>query len=430
MDTTATQEESTPAAPVPTGPLVEDVEMPKAQSSVEEPAPAALDANIVDKKLETIEAEPAAVASSTNGTTETKAETEQTPAVESKAEESIPTPEAAEKAVEEETKIAEKPTEPAPTPAISRLPSTSKPVAPAQPAGPPKPLTWASRAAAAAGPLKPAVPVVAPKISTPPAQNRAAPPTTSAKPAPTQTTTANVPATEKEKETSPQTGGGWQTAGSDHAKRQNRPQSISSPPEKEGTMGYVRNVTEKVQEADLRAALSGYGNLIYFDINRGKVHNFLSVLSLDFQTNTCSRIAPLSNMLARKDIWLLQPLILTRSVVRISMLNPADLKPVLMVVMDTLVRAEASINVAAVDSSKDVLEAKEGEVTLARTVVVVVPHGGDGVRAKPQTHDRIHFYRHSKTSTSTSPLTVFDGVPYLITLKLRLSREQDPMYST
>ena len=36
-------------------------------------------------------------------------------------------------------------------------------------------------------------------------------------------------------------------------------------------MGYVRNVTEKVQDTELRSALSAYGNLIYFDINRGKV---------------------------------------------------------------------------------------------------------------------------------------------------------------
>lgn len=35
-------------------------------------------------------------------------------------------------------------------------------------------------------------------------------------------------------------------------------------------MGYVRNVTEKVQTEELRAALASFGQLIYFDINRGK----------------------------------------------------------------------------------------------------------------------------------------------------------------
>jgi hypothetical protein len=132
-------------------------------------------------------------------------------------------------------------------------------------------LSWASRAAAAVGPVgttpKPAVPVVAPKTSTPPAQTRAAPP--AAKPAQPSTPTPAAPS-EKDKENNP-AGAGWQTAGSDHAKRQNRPQSISGPPEKEGTMGYVRNVTEKVVTEELKTALAAFGQLIYFDVNRGKV---------------------------------------------------------------------------------------------------------------------------------------------------------------
>jgi len=195
---------------------------------------------------------------------------EETPVAETKVEDAAPTPEAAEEAVEEEIKEPEKPSEPAPTPAISRLPSTTsaKPATPVQPAAPPKPLTWASRAAAAAGPPKPVIPVVAPKTATPPAQARAAPPSTPAKPAQSQAPATT--AAEKDKENIPTTPGGWQTAGSDHSKRQNRPQSISGPPEKEGTMGYVRNVTEKVADADLRSALGAHGSLIYFDINRSK----------------------------------------------------------------------------------------------------------------------------------------------------------------
>jgi hypothetical protein len=248
--------------------------MPKAQSSLEEPATSAVDTAVVDKKLEIIEAEPAADAPSTNGTGEaTTAEVEEVPAAETKVEDAVPTPEEAAKAVDEETtKEPEKPTDPTPSPLISRLPSTTKP-APVQPAAPvpAKPLTWASRAAAAAGPPKPAVPVVAPKTSSPPAQARATPSTPAAKAAPTQQPTVTVNAAEKDKENAPQTPGGWQTAGSDHSKRQNRPQSISGPPEKEGTMGYIRNVTEKVQEPDLRGVLESFGDLIYFDINRQKV---------------------------------------------------------------------------------------------------------------------------------------------------------------
>jgi hypothetical protein len=36
-------------------------------------------------------------------------------------------------------------------------------------------------------------------------------------------------------------------------------------------MGYVRNVTEKVGTEELKAALAAFGQLIYFDVNRGKV---------------------------------------------------------------------------------------------------------------------------------------------------------------
>lgn len=245
------------------GPLVEDVEMPKAQNTSEEPA-APLDAEVVDKKLEEVaEPEPVAEAEpTTNGTP--APEVEETPAAAPKVEEA-PTPEVAEKEVEEEIKEPEKPKDPVPSPTITRAPSTTKPAAPAQPAGPPKPLSWASRAAAAVGSApKPAVPVVASKTSTPPAQPRQAPPAAKPAQAPTPAP-APAPAAEKDKEN----GAGWQSVGSDQ-KRQNRPQSISGPPEKEGTMGYVRNVTEKVGTEELRAALGGFGNLIYFDVNRGK----------------------------------------------------------------------------------------------------------------------------------------------------------------
>lgn len=250
------------------GPLVEDVEMPKAQPSSEEPA-AALDAEVVDEKLEKA-AEPEKVeeAPATNGTPAPKVE--ETPVAAPEAEE-LPTPDVAEKEVEVETiKEPEKPKEPTPSPVNTR-PVTAKPAAPAQPTGPPKPLSWASRAAAAVGSApKPAIPNVAPKTSTPPAQARAAP---TAKPVQAQAQ-APIPApapapVEKEKENG--ANAGWQSVG-DHAKRQNRPQSISAAPEKDpGTMGYVRNVTEKVQTEELRAALGSFGQLIYFDVNRGKV---------------------------------------------------------------------------------------------------------------------------------------------------------------
>jgi len=262
--------------------------MPKAQASTEEPASAALDADVVDKKLETVEAETTAAVPTTNGTDETTVEAEEAPVAATKIEESseIPTPEAAEKAVEEEIKEPEKPKDPLPSPAVSKAPP--KPVEPAQPAAPPKPLSWASRAAAAVGSTpKPAVPAVTPKTATPPAQARAAPP--AAKPAAAQPTPAPVSAAEKDKENA----SGWQTAG-DHAKRQNRPQSISTPPEKEGTLAYIRNVTEKLSPEQLRSALEAFGPLVYFDINRTKVRNHMSSIELELKmpVELCLRGVP------------------------------------------------------------------------------------------------------------------------------------------
>lgn len=269
--------ESTQEETAATGPLVEDVEMPKAQPAAEEPASTPLDAEVVDQKLEeTIETEPVAeVAPSTNGTEPAVVEAEDAP-VAAIQEEEVAAPEVAAKEVEEEIKEPEKPKDPAPSPAAA--PAQSQPKPAPVPSGPPKPLTWASRAAAAAGTPKPAVPVVAPKsTATPPAQPRAAP---AAKPTPAPTPAAATAPAGKENE-KPTNGAGseWQSVGSDHTKRQNRPQSISAAPaEKEGTMGYVRNVSDKVGTEELKAALGSFGNMIYFDINRSKVRESILFL--------------------------------------------------------------------------------------------------------------------------------------------------------
>jgi hypothetical protein len=253
--------------------------MPKAQPSAEQHI-AELNTEAVDQKLETLESEPLIVEAPTTNGAEVEEEAEEPPAT--ATEEAIAEHETAAKAVEEETKVQEEPAEPAPTPVATDLQASAKPAASSQSTGPPKPLTWASRAAAAAGTSKPAVPAVAaPKSSTPPAAVRATP---AAKPAAAQATpaaaAAATTATDKNKENVQPDG--WQTAGSDHAKRQNRPQSVSGPPEKEGTMGYVRNVTEKVSAEELRAVLTSYGPLIYFDVNRSKVmkHHLLGLSNL------------------------------------------------------------------------------------------------------------------------------------------------------
>ncbi|KAK8932840.1 hypothetical protein H634G_07147 [Metarhizium anisopliae BRIP 53293] len=223
------------------------------------------DADAVDEKLQ--QAASAQVDTPVNG--EDAIETPK--ASEPKVEPAVPAQEVAENLTPE----AERPKEPSPTPVAKKEPVP-------EPAMPPKPMTWASRAAAAAGP-RPVVPL--PKTATPPAQSQSRAPAPAAAPAPAPapapaTVPAAVPAASAQPaapaaaapatEVPAKESSGWQTAGAD-SKRQNRPQSISgNAAEKEGTLGYVKYVTEKVQEADLRNALATHGELLYFDINRQK----------------------------------------------------------------------------------------------------------------------------------------------------------------
>ncbi|KAI1847814.1 hypothetical protein JX266_006309 [Neoarthrinium moseri] len=257
-------------APAPSAPAAETQEEPetKTESVAEEPAPAAstLDAGVIDQKLEEVAGKETPPVNGDNAV-ESVAEPEKAAAPEAAAPvEAAPVADPEETArllEEEDTKEPEKPTDPSPTPVTSR----QQPPAPqaAAPAQPPKPMTWASRAAAAAGPPKPVVPL--PKTATPPAQARsAAPAASAAKPAAAPAQTAETPAAATAAKESSE----WQTAGSD-SKRHNRPQSISGPQaEKEGILGYVKYVTEKVQHEDLKSALAQHGELVYFDINRAK----------------------------------------------------------------------------------------------------------------------------------------------------------------
>ncbi|KAI1489351.1 hypothetical protein F5X96DRAFT_17037 [Biscogniauxia mediterranea] len=256
-----------PEQPAPvTAETKEEPEPVKAETAEE--APVSLDPVVIDKKLEEV-SETTKDATPVNGDSTPQTATEQVPAAPEVAskpqEEPIPDPETTVRELaEEDTKEPEKPANPNPTPIAA-----SKPPAPAPaPAQPPKPMTWASRIAAVAGP-RPAVPIP-PKTATPTAARpaAAAPPTQPAPAAPAPSTepaeTTTTPAPTKEASTE------WQTARND-SKRQNRPQSISgSPAEKEGTMGYVKNVNEKVKNEDLEAALAQHGPLVYFDINRQK----------------------------------------------------------------------------------------------------------------------------------------------------------------
>lgn len=232
-----------------------------------EPSPATLDAEVVDKKLE----EASSTAKDTPSTTAAETPVEAAPAVEEapakteEAQTSADPEKTAQEIAEEEAKKPELPKDPSPTPAPSRAPAPE----PEKPKGPPKPMSWASRAAAAVGvPVKPVVPLpkAAPAAAAPAQQRSAAAAAAPAQPkasaAPAQASENAAQSADKDSE--------WRTAGAD-SKRQSRQQSTSTPPaEKEGTLAYVKFVTEKVKEDDLRAALGGFGEMVYFDINRSK----------------------------------------------------------------------------------------------------------------------------------------------------------------
>ncbi|KAK2605090.1 hypothetical protein N8I77_007963 [Diaporthe amygdali] len=260
----APQEPAAVAAAAPTTEAAPEPE--KAQE--EEPVQASsttLDPEVVDKKLE----EASSTAKDTPSTTAAETPVEAAPAVEeapSKAEEaekSADPEKAAQEIAEEEAKKPELPKDPSPTPAPSRAPAPE----PEKPKGPPKPMSWASRAAAAVGvPVKPVVPLpkAAPAAAAPAQQRSAAP----AQPKPTAAAPAQT--SETAAQSADKDASEWRTAGAD-SKRQSRQQSTSTPPaEKEGTLAYVKFVTEKVKEDDLRTALGSYGEMVYFDINRSK----------------------------------------------------------------------------------------------------------------------------------------------------------------
>ncbi|KAF5683177.1 hypothetical protein FDENT_7360 [Fusarium denticulatum] len=269
-----------PAAPATEEPAAAvEPEAPQSVEETKEEAPA-LDPEVVDQKLEEVSTSKDSV--TLNGDTTEESEPKDP---ETKPEEPAETAdEAAKELAEEDVKEPEKPKDPSPTP-VSK-PVAPPPAAPEKPAAPPKPMTWASRAAAALP--KPVVPL--PKTTTPPVnQSRAPAPAaaaTTSQPAAAPAASSAAPAAES----AGKDAAGWQTAGSD-SKRQNRPQSVSGPPaDKESTTVYVKFVTDKVQDADLRNALTAFGELKSLDIIRQKNCAFV-----EFKTPEASRAAVAAN---------------------------------------------------------------------------------------------------------------------------------------
>ncbi|KAJ6000076.1 hypothetical protein N7481_000485 [Penicillium waksmanii] len=226
------------------------VEAPK----VAEPAPVVEEAQVTDEAAATKVDEK--LEEETNGEAEKPVEV--VPEINGTATEEVSAP-AVQEAVEEEP-LAPEPT-PAPVPAKEAPVEKKEPVA----ATPAVPKSWASiakaNAAAAAASAAPAA-AATPAAATPAA---AAPKAAAPAASVPQPASAAAPAAEaRTQEAAPTDGSGWQTAGSDHKKTQSRAG------EQQTTLGYIKNVTDKVDANALKQTLSRFGKLNYFDVSRQK----------------------------------------------------------------------------------------------------------------------------------------------------------------
>lgn len=162
---------------------------------------------------------------------------------------------------------AESSEDPEPTPVAS--PPSPK-VTPAQsvpPAKPAAPKTWANLVAATrvASPIVPnqtthsvttAVPAQSKLVSSSAARS---------------VTPPNSSGDDTQNRNPPNGNAGWQMAGHENGKRQGHQQSASGHPEKDTVLGYIKNVTERVDASLLKSALQEHGKLVYFDVSRQKV---------------------------------------------------------------------------------------------------------------------------------------------------------------
>lgn len=297
-----------------------------------------------------------------------KAEDAPVAAVE-KAEEPTEAPEQAAESVarEDEQVEPEKPRDPDPAP----IASPAKPAeialevpAPAASVKPAAPKTWA-KLVAANRIAAPAVPNGAPPTST------ATPPASQTKTAPSTTNQSATPppaASEENPAKAQQNGNaGWQMAGSDNNKKQGRQHGSSSSVSgaQEVFLGYVKNVTDKVDASILKTTLSQYGKLLYFDVSRPKVHLHNNKPHLAEDANGISRIVlSSSSPIQRLTTRLLQP-ILTPLVGSKFTWKNADLEPT---PTGATMLSEVEC-VAAVGAMKAAQEANKDGVAFPKTVV-------------------------------------------------------------
>ncbi|EPS34186.1 hypothetical protein PDE_09150 [Penicillium oxalicum 114-2] len=269
----------------------------EAPAAAVEAAPAAEEAQVTDEaaatkveeKLETEitreQEQPEEVAPQTNGAAAEEPADAPAPVAEPEIqqEEESQTPEPTPVVEKEETPaVKEAAATPAPAPAAA--PAAAAAPAPAAPV-PAVPKTWASIAskvnaakaaaaassAAAAAATATTTAAAAAPTAPAPAAPASTPKATAAPSADATTSTPRAvatpaPATEKDTASAD---AGWQTAGADHKKTQSRAG------EDQVVLGYMKNVTEKVDAGLLKQTLARFGKLKYFDVNRPKNSAFV-----------------------------------------------------------------------------------------------------------------------------------------------------------
>lgn len=238
--------------------LEEEVLIENSVSDNDTTEPEVLNDEVTDENSEVIEAEDAPVAAVS--------------AVEEADEEEIEvSQDASDAAVAASNEVQpEKPKDPDPTPVASPpAPAKATPAQAPSPAVAPKPAapkTWANLLVAANRVAPPAIPNQANSASSAPSISTAIRSTANRSVTPPVLSGEDTPGRPQQNGNS-----GWQTAGPENGKRQGRQQSISSGVDKDNVLGYVKNVTERVDASLLRNALLQYGKLVYFDVSRQKV---------------------------------------------------------------------------------------------------------------------------------------------------------------
>ena len=194
-------------------------------------------------------------------------------------------PKEAPAAVKEEATLSpepavETPRDPDPTP-VASSPQPARATAPPQapePAKPAAPKTWASLVGRAAAP----VPTNGSSGTSAP---KTAQPAQPAQPKPKIAPMSGKSANDGSAQTNGNGNGNseWQMA--DSRQRQNRPHSQSVTSNQANVLGYVKNVTDKVDASILKAKLQAFGELAYFDVSRPKVSPLKILVSIRSSTN-------------------------------------------------------------------------------------------------------------------------------------------------